>query len=235
MKDFWKNWKNKTKVEKNAIEKVIKARKLIIDAVSKNNLVAIYIKGSFVRREMNKNSDIDIVPIVTKNKYEKPVFRVNSSKVYPCIVVPLSIQEFRTNKLFTKPNIKPDTRAKPDRFLKRLKEYKLIYGKALNPKNFPIRSNKQALKDEIKLIEGYLGLYKKGEIKFNPLLKQVFWLTETEQESKGIKVKHSFKGINASVKDKSHIIHDAYRLKKKTKISKKEKEQFIKKLESFKR
>ena len=234
MKDFWKNWKDKTVVEKKAIKKIVRARELTVKSIPKNKLVAIYIKGSFVRREMNKNSDVDVVPIVTETKYEGDIFEVNSHDVYPCIVVPLSLGEFKKNKLLTKANHKPDLRAKPDRFLKKLKEYGLIYGKKLDPKKFPIRSNEKALKDEIKLMkEGYIKLYKKKGIKFDPLLKQVFWLTETEQEVKGIKVKHSFKGITGSVKDKNHIIHDAYKLKKKLKISEKKKKEFVKKLEEY--
>ncbi|MBU2420414.1 MAG: nucleotidyltransferase domain-containing protein [Nanoarchaeota archaeon] len=231
-REFWKDWKRKTIIEKKAIKRIIKARGLIIKSIPKNKLIAIYIKGSFVRREMNKNSDIDIVPIVTEIKYEGRVFEVNSHNVYPCIVVPLSIEEFKKNKLMTQANHKPDLRAKPDRFLKKLKECGLIYGNGLNPKKFPIRSNEKALKDEIKLMgEGYIKLYRKKEIKFAPLLKQVFWLTETELEHKKKKVSHTWKGLDKAIKEKSHIMHLAYKYRLNKPKDKKRRDAFVKKLE----
>ena len=66
--DFWKKWKRKTTIEKKAIVSIKKSRSLILKSIPKNKIVAIYIKGSFVRREMNKKSDVDIVPIV---KYKR--------------------------------------------------------------------------------------------------------------------------------------------------------------------
>ena len=76
--DFWKNWKNKTEIEKKAIISVKKARELTINAIPKNKLVAIYIKGSFARREMKKRSDVDMVPIVLEDEYQGKAFSVNS-------------------------------------------------------------------------------------------------------------------------------------------------------------
>lgn len=227
--NFWTDWKNKTEIEKKAINSVEKARGLVIKSIPKDKLVAIYIKGSFARREMKKGSDVDMVPIVAENKYQGVVFVVNSSKIKPTIVVPLSLWEFEHNKLWTKSNRRPDLRAKPDRLLKKLKECKLIYGKPLNPKNYPIRDDKTVLKDEIKVIKrGYIPFYEKGEIKFDPLLKEVFWLVELEQKCLGKKVKHSFKGIAKSVNDIDHIIHYAFDLRKNT--SKNKENKFLLKL-----
>ena len=229
--DFWKNWKNKTEIEKRAIKSVEKARELVVNAIPKNKLVAIYIKGSFVRREMKKGSDVDMVPIVVENKYQGLVFGVNGPKIAPVIVVPLSLWEFKHNKLWTKSNRKPDLRAKPDRLLKKIKECKIIYGKPLNPRKYPIRDDKTALKDEINIIKtGYVPLYEKGEIKFDPLLKEVFWLVELEQSVLGKKVKHSFEGIVKSVDNINHIIHDAFDIRKN--LSKNKENKFILKLKN---
>lgn len=231
--DFWKNWKNKTEIEERAINSVRRARKYIVESVSKNRLVAIYIKGSFARRELNKKSDVDIVPIVTKNKYQGDIWAVNDKDIHPAVVVPLSIQELKNNKLSSKSDYSPDLRAEPDLFLKKLKEYKIIYGKPLNPKKFPIRSDKQVIKSEIKKIkEGYIPAYLKGKIPFSPLLKEVFWLVELEQNVRGKKVKHSFNGIVKSVKDKKHIVHEAYRLRLKG-SNKNSRSMFIDKLKAY--
>lgn len=229
--DFWDAWKNKTTIERKAIRSVKIARDLIIKSIPKEELVSIYIKGSFARREMKENSDIDIVPIVTENKYEGNVFSVNSSKISPAIIVPLSLWELKNNRLFTKSNHKPDLRAKPDRLLTHIKECKLIYGKPLNPKNFPVRSNKKALKDEIKIIlNGYIPAYNNRRIMFSPLLKEVFWLVELEQKSKGENPKHSFEEIASSIKEKDHIIHQAIKFRREKLKGKKAEKKFINEL-----
>jgi hypothetical protein len=218
--------------EKKAINAVEEARDRVIGSIQKDKLFAIYIKGSFARREMKEGSDVDMVPIVTENKYEGAVFGVNSPQINPVVVVPLSLWEFKHNKLWTKSSIKPDLRARPDRFLKKLKDCKLIYGRSLNPKDYPIRSDREALIDEIKLIQsGYIPAYKNGKITFDPLLKEVFWLVELEQSVAGNKVKHSFEGIAKSVGDMNHIVHEAINLRKIKDRSKAQERSFIVKLE----
>ena len=210
--DFWETWKDRTKTEKKAIEATIKARKKVVEAVPENKLVAIYIKGSFARREMRENSDVDMVPIVKGNEDEGAAFGVNGPEVEPTVVVPLSLWEFEHNKLYSKGGYDPDLRAEPDLFLKKLDKCRLIYGKPLDPSKYPIRNDKEILKDEIeKIRKGYIPAYEEGAIKFAPLLKEVFWLTEAEQEVKGRKAGHSFEGIAKSVEDEGHIVHEAYR------------------------
>lgn len=231
--NFWNSWKNKTTGEKKTIKSVEKARELVIKSLPKNKLVAIYIKGSFARREMKKDSDVDMVPIVTENKYEGPVFGVNIPEIQPVVVVPLSLGELKRNKLCSKGNYHPDLRAKPDRLLSKLEFCKLVYGKPLNLGNFPLRSDKKALKDEIRIIKtGYIPAYQEGTIGFTPLLKEVFWLVELEQKVKGLKVKHSFEGIAKSVNDKKHIVHDALKLRRKH-HNKTEEKKFISKLKRY--
>ncbi len=233
--NFWKNWGNKTAIEKRAISAVETARDFVVNSIPKTALIAIYIKGSFARREMKKGSDVDIVPIVTENKYEGKVFGVNSININPVIVVPLSLWELQHNKLYSTSDISPDLRAKPDRFLKKLDTCKLIYGKSLDPSAFFIREDKQALKDSIQLAKkGYIPAYLSGKIDFSPLLKEVFWLVELEQNVRGNKkVEHSFKGISKAVSDKQHIIHDAYKFRIGEYTSDAMKKAFIIKLKNY--
>lgn len=230
--EFWRNWKRKTKIEESAIKAIIKTKKAILNKIPKNKLVAIYIKGSFVRREMNNKSDVDIVPIVTENKYEKAIFSVNTDEIYPCtIAVPLSLWEFKHNKLYTKNN-KP--RAKPDLFIRKLENYKLIYGKPLDITGFKIRSDEECLKALMKTFrKSFIPLYKKGKFGFLMLVKELFWLVDLEQTNKGKKVEHSFKGIAKSVDDRKHIIHDALKFRLKPIKDKKIRERFIIKLEMY--
>ena len=231
--NFWEDWRNKTEIELNAIEKVKLARDLIIKSVPKKVLIAIYIKGSFVRREMKEGSDVDMVPIVSEYKYQGNIWETNVPEVNPVVIVPLSLEELRDNKLYSKNDIQPDLRAKPDRFLDKLSSFKLIYGTPLNPKDFPIRKDIEALKDEIKVIrEGYLPSYEKNKIDFSTFLKEVFWLIELEQKVKGKNIEHSFQGILKSVNDKNHIINDVFEFRKNPPKDK-EKKVFIIKLKKY--
>lgn len=132
--DFWDSWKHFTTVETRAIQATKRARSFVIQSLPKGKLVAIYIKGSFARREMRRGSDVDMVPIVVSNKFAGPVWAVNEKKVNPVIVVPLSLSEFRQNKLSTRDSHNPDLRAKPDRFLRHLAQYKIIFGKPIDSK-----------------------------------------------------------------------------------------------------
>lgn len=226
--EFWKDWKRKTLIEKHAIKSVILARTRIINSIPKNKLVAIYIKGSFVRREMKKGSDVDIVPIVTENKYEKKVFEVNTLEIHPSIVVPLSLWELENNKLYTKNN-KP--RAKPDRFVKKLDEYKIIYGKPLDVTKFKVRTDKECLKDLIKAFrKSFIPLYYKKKMGFSTLIKEVFWLTDLEESVKSKNPPHSFRGLEKTIKNKNHIIHDALKFRLKRNKDQKVRDKFIKKL-----
>ncbi len=57
--EFYQDWKRKTRLEESAIKSLKEGRKIILNNLPKEQIVAIYAKGSFPRREMNKNSDVD--------------------------------------------------------------------------------------------------------------------------------------------------------------------------------
>jgi len=230
--NFWQEWANITDIEKRAIESIIMARKLIIEAIPEDALIAIYIKGSFSRREMNSGSDVDIVPIISENNYQGDVFGVNIPDILPAIVVPLSIEELKNNELATKSETNPDTRAKPDRLLKKLAECELIYGEPLNIDNFPIRSDQEALQDGINsLRNGYIPLYRQGKVSFEALLKEVFWMTELELNIAGVQIEQSFAKIANAVSEPNHIIHQAYELRMNP--DKEKEEDFVTNLEKY--
>ncbi len=232
--NFWKNWEHKTRIEKIAIQQVIKTRKLVIKAVPAKGLVAIYIKGSFVRREMTTASDVDMVPIVTANNYEGSIFELNDPAISPVMVIPLSLWELKHNRLFSKTDFKPDTRALPDIFLRKLDQYKLIYGKPLDPRKFPIRSDKVLLRAAVKKIkQAYIPAYLSGQISLAILAKEFFWLVELEKNIQGQKVQHSFAGIMKAVSDKEHLVHKAYYLKNSSRLSKLVKQKFIDQLKKY--
>lgn len=213
--DFWSGWENLTEIEKSAIEKTKLARKLLIESVPEEKLVAIYIKGSLTRRETKEGSDIDVVPIVVTDEDKGYAWETNVPEVEPAIIVPMSLEELRDNEDRQEiPEGEYRLACNPDRFLKFIGECKLIHGEPLNPNNFEIRSDEQAYKDEINTIKNnYIPAYLEGKCEFDGLLKEVFWLTELEQTLAGNKPKHSFKDIADSVSDYEHVIHDAYKLR----------------------
>ncbi|MFA6005510.1 MAG: hypothetical protein WC775_03410 [Patescibacteria group bacterium] len=231
--DFWNTWSNVSPIEQKAIDSTIKARELVIQSVPPNALVAIYIKGSFTRREMNSKSDVDMVPIVTETRYEGKVFGVNRPEIHPVMVVPLSLVELRSNALATKSEQSVDLRAKPDRFLRTIEAYKLIYGTPLNPKDFPVRSDTDAYKDDVDiLLNGYVPLYLKGEIDFAPLMKKFFWTVEMKLASQGIVVPHTFVGIADGAKG-DKLVQEALKLRQQVEITKTEELEFVKKLREY--
>lgn len=231
MVENWMFWKDVSRLEHEAIKKIRVVRKKILESLPEKELVAIYIKGSFARREMKEGSDIDIVPIITTNEYRKNIFKLNGEDAQPAIIIPLTIEELKINKLCDEKE--SETRAKPDRFLRFINEAMLIYGKAIQAKNYPIRDDAQAFLDEKEIVKTcYIPLYEKGSIPFDPLLKEVFWMTEMELLSQGISVNHSFSSIATAVLNPHHIIHDAYPLRLH-KPTPKEEKYFVKKLKQW--
>lgn len=45
--EFWQDWKRKSKIEERAIKAIRRAKRLLLKEIGKENLFAIYIKGSF--------------------------------------------------------------------------------------------------------------------------------------------------------------------------------------------
>ena len=231
--NFWDSWVDITDIERRAIVATIRARDLVIKSVPKEVLVAIYIKGSFVRREMNEQSDVDMVPIVTQTKWESKVFEVNGLEVKPVMVVPLSLEEFAANHLETKSEESIDLRVGPDKFLRMIDKYKLVYGKPLNPDDFPIRTDEEMYFDYKKIIvEGYIPLFLKGEIDFSPLLKEFFWMMEMRMASLEIKVPHTFVGIAKGAKN-DPLVREALRLRQKNLVDRDEQLQFVNRLREW--
>ncbi len=228
----WQTWKDITPIEQNAIDAVIRARELVIASLPTDRLVAIYIKGSFVRREMKEESDVDMVPIVVGNEDQNPIWQVNDAHIAPVMVVPLSLWELQHNELFSKSDEVIDLRAKPDALLWDFHAGVLmrIYGNPLDLKMFSARTPLRAFIDEIAVIrDGYVPAYRGGRMTFSTLLKEVFWLTKFEQSMKGAQPSHSFDAIAHSVTDQKHIIHQALELRTHPDESKQE--SFIRELE----
>ena len=233
-KEFWKNWKNKSKLEITAINSIKKAKNLLLKNIPKEQITSIYIKGSFVRRELTKNSDVDIVPIVKDSRYLKKILKLQkeySKEITPSELLPHSIREFRENKYFLE---KEGPRAHPNLFIKRIKYYNLIYGKPLDVSKFSVRSDEQRFKGLIKAFnEIFIPLHNKKKFGFSQIVKQVFWLVDMDERINGRKPPHSWKKLAKSIKSKNHIIHDALNFRLNPTKDKKERDKFIRKLNKY--
>src|SRR3989338_8649501 len=137
---FWTSWKRKSDVEKRAIQAVLRAQKILLARVPENKLVAIYIKGSFVRREMLPTSDIDIVPIVNDNRYLNKIITLDKEKrkLYsPAELLPLSLWEIKNQKRYPH---RDETGPKGAPSIDQFTTHKLIWGKELDVSKYPSRT-----------------------------------------------------------------------------------------------
>ena len=69
--NFMKHWNDLTPVEIRGTDILKKGMEIVFDNIPKKNIISIYLKGSFLRREMNENSDVDVVVILNDEKYFK--------------------------------------------------------------------------------------------------------------------------------------------------------------------
>lgn len=198
MELFYKKWQKKTELERKYIEALEYALELILKQSFKKNIIAVYVKGSFVYREINKDSDIDLVPIMKDKKSLNLIRKMrdkNKERLKPVDILPLTIQELKNNKYFEEPL--PGTKGSPCYFTLLISENKLIYGKPLNTKGFKVKTDQQvyeSLKEVIK--EKQIPMHERGEFGFRQLGKQVMHLIWWEERLKGRKFPSSWAAIN---------------------------------------
>jgi len=233
-KEFWRDWKRKTKLEERAIKSLKIGKKLILQEIPNSKIHSIYIKGSFFRRELDSKSDVDFEVIVKDNKLLKKVQRLheqNKGRYKPDIGIGvLSLWELENNKRFEKSK---KLQSSPYTFLRQVEHYKLIFGKKLDLKIYSHKKDdKKYLKNRIKTFRKlFLPLYRKKEIYFSGLIKQVFWLVESEERAKGKNPSPSWKKLAKSIKNKKHIVHDTLKLRLHKTKDEKIRERYVGKLE----
>jgi predicted nucleotidyltransferase len=230
MKQFWKSWKKKTKIEEDAIKVLNKAKKIILKDIKKANIISIYVGGSFVRREMNKDSDVDTwvvtreVPSLIQVKRLGKKYKLNPKVGFSGY----TLWELRHGK---KAKQLGEPRRGPQAFMSEVNDYHLIYGEDLSRCNFPSKDPKVRAKELVNVFyKIFLPSYKKGKMDLQELIKQVFWLTYYELKTKGEQPKHSFKDI-AKLTHKNHIAKYALIYRKSDPKNPKAKIKFITKLE----
>lgn len=234
-KEFWQEWKNKSKIELKGIKVVKKARTLILKNIPNKEIIGIYSRGSFSRREMNEKSDIDLITIIKHSRY-LPKFKKLEKANKIRLGLPIHLGSVSLFEL--KKGVKCKTSRKhgrtTSRIVKQLLNFKLIHGEGLDYSNFPTRNNKEDLK---KLIGFYKTIlipsYKNKKVGFSNIVKGTFWLVEDEQRFCGKEYSTSWKSLAKFIKDKDHIIHEALKLRLKPTKNKKIRQKFLKRLENY--
>tara|TARA_Y100000310_G_C20622970_1_gene784330 strand:- start:34 stop:828 length:795 start_codon:yes stop_codon:yes gene_type:complete len=233
--EFWKDWKRKSKLEIEGIKSLKAAKKIILENIPREEIIAIYVKGSFVRREMNKESDVDTFTILRQSKFLKKLKRLEEK--YRDVYNPkiqfsgYSLWELKHNK---RTNSGKKLRASPSRAVRHLEHYKIIYGKTMKKDGLNQGPAKGHLRGMVFAFRNiFLPGYNAKKFGFSEIVKQVFWLVENEEMWKGKNPPHSWKNLARSIKDKSHIVHDALKFRLHPSKDKKERARFIKKLNRY--
>jgi predicted nucleotidyltransferase len=233
---FWENWTNKTQQEVEGIIALKKGLKFVLENVPKEEIVSICAKGSLVRREMKKDSDVDLFVVLKRKKFFKKMqalaydLKKNSSPKIN-IGCPYTLWELKTGKkLKITGNVKPA----PARIIKHLEHYRLLYGNKLSEFKFVQKDDMILLKNFIHTFDSYfLPMYEDKRITFPEIVKQVFWLVDLEQRARGNETAYSWKKLGESIDNKNHIIHITLKYRMKKPKDKKLREKYIEELKGY--
>jgi predicted nucleotidyltransferase len=203
MKYFWTNWKKKTEQEKRYIESLKRALQWLEEQPFKKDIISVYVKGSFVYREINEKSDIDLVTVMRDEKSLDLIRKIrdpNKEMLKPVDILPIGLEELENNKYFKEPL--PGTRGKPDQFTLLISQNRLVYGKPLNTRGWKVRTDQkiyEALRNVIRDVQ--IGMYEKGEFGFGQLIKQVMHLIWWEERLKSRTINSSWRAMQEACPD----------------------------------
>ncbi len=170
---FYNSWRNKTPLERRYIESLEKAVEWIKGQEFFDSVVAIYVKGSFAFREINKKSDIDLVAIMQKNSQLQRVREIrdkHKDELKPVDILPISLEELAANERF----VKTEMKGRPDYDTIFMRYFKFVYGKPPEMSEFKVRPTeklREALKSGI--INKFIPMQERGEFGFGQVMKQV--------------------------------------------------------------
>jgi len=236
MKRPWKSWKNLSPLEILAIKNVEVGKRLILKHLSPTEIISIYLKGSFLRREMNEDSDLDFFVVVktakSLSKFKKIKREINPTKKPELQIGGHTLWEMKHDKRIKRKDGKP--LGSPSRAARHLPYYCLIYGRELRSDEINLGDPKSHLKGMIDLIRDVaIPLYGQGEWGFANILKSTFWLIENVERVRGTVPPHSWKKLAQSISDEDHLIHDTLNLRLHPTKDQKIRMEYIRKLLSY--
>jgi len=219
---------------KNAEASIEKAKVVILQNIPEEEIVAIYVKGSYAQGELRPDSDVDVVVILKTEEYLPKVYTLDADISNPA-QIPFAIVAYTLNELQTgeKASNRPKVTSPVSVFVKELDYLPLICGTKPEGKLF----TRTDLKDLTALMGAFrstfLPQYADKKFSFKEMIKQVLWLADREQRVLGNVQGYSWQALADYVIDKNHILHLALRLRRQDKITPAETSDLLKKLEEY--
>lgn len=225
---------NQLELKEKADISLSKAKETILKSIPSEDIVSIYVKGSYVQDELQQDSDVDVVVVLKSDQYLTAVYELTEkfgdTTEPPFQIVAYTLEELQTGKWSSNRTKNPTTISA---LVKHLDQLQILYGSKPEGKLF----TRTDIKDLTALMsafeKSFLPDFEKGTLKFNEIVKQVIWLTEREQRARGIVPDYSWKKLANSIEDENHIIHLALKLRKQMEVSKEERDVFIEKLKNY--
>ena len=224
---------------KNLVKKI---RKIVLETTN-GNLISLYLIGSFLRNEMTKTSDIDVVGVMKPDfdfMKEVEINKILNEKIHSKHRIDLGTMNYE--EFFggvQKGSLMKHTYLSV--FINFLKNAKLIYGKKLNFDKFPIKP--ASIEDELNYHIGIFRKYKNEfrkkdslgpDFYFRDFIKTIFFIANLELlRNRGLKPKSYFNISKALKKEKNHIVHYSLKLRKKKIITKQEKQHWLEMAERY--
>jgi len=221
-------------LKEKAEASILKAKEILLQAIPNEEIISIYVKGSYVQGELRPDSDVDIVVILKGDKYLPSIYELTekfgNTTEPPFQAIGYTLDELKTGQWSLN---RPRKSTTISVFVKHMDQLPLIYG------NKPVEQlfTRTDIKDLRALLsffeESYLSGFEKGIVKFGGLVKIVLWLVEREQRALGMKPDYSWQKLADSVEDENHIVHLALKLRRQDEITKEEQDIFVEKLKTY--
>lgn len=192
---FWDSWKEKTPLEDRYVQSLEKALEWLEKQPFIANILTTYVKGSFVFREINERSDIDLVPVLRESEQLIKVREIrnkNKGMLKPVEILPISLEELRSNERESRLEFK----GLPDHFTLLMSYHKLVYGESLDTTEFKVRSMEKVRDGIVAAFNKYfIPGYETGHFGFQQIVKQFSHLFYWQERLKGKDFPPSWKGI----------------------------------------
>lgn len=211
-----------------------KAKEIILQEIPNEEILAIYIKGSYVQGELNEKSDVDLVVILKSEEYLPVVYEL-TNKLGDTTDPEFQAVAYTISELLTGEKALNRTQASTtiSVFVKHIDSLPLIYGAKPEGKLF----TRTDIKDLTALMavfdNRFLPDFNNGKFGFVSLIKQVLWLVEREQRALGLKPEYSWQKLADSIEDRNHIIHKVLEYRRQNSVSKEKQEEFLIKLREY--
>ena len=209
--------------------RVVQKIKRVVLENTGNELVSLYLIGSFVSKDMVESSDIDLVGIMKPSFDFNKERRINNALNHQ---IPsthrIDLGTMSITELYGSPRKGSIMKhVELPILLNYLKQARLIHGKQINFNKLPVKSAtpKDELRYHIKTFNEYKEAFRErdrigADFAFKDFLKVIFYIAHIElQLTQQITTGNYSEIVKAFAKDKTHPVHDSMRLRLKKTIS----------------